>query len=69
MVKYWLRLHDDPCGDSLLKEALKDNQFVFNNGQDCWIKCLNTILQDINMMYIFISCSLGRNDRLSGVGI
>ena len=53
MVKYWLRLHDDSCGDSLFQEPLKDNLHLFNNGQDCWLKCLNTILNDINMMYIF----------------
>ena len=53
MVKYWLRLHDDSCGDSLLKEALKDYLHLFNNGQDCLVKCLNTILKAINMMYIF----------------
>ena len=34
-------------------EALKDNLHLFNNSQDCWLKCLNTILNDINMMYIF----------------
>ena len=53
LVKYWLRLHDDKCGDQLLQEALKDIKSLFTNGHDCWVKSLHTILKDINMMYVF----------------
>ena len=59
MVKYWLRLHDDKCGDHPLKDALKDNLLLFEAGHDCWIKCLHTILRDIDMIQVFnnpLSC-------------
>ena len=59
MGKYWLRLHDDKCGDHLLKDALKDNLLLFETGHDCWIKCLHTILRDIDMIEVFnnpLSC-------------
>ena len=54
-----VRLHDDKCGDHLLKDALKDNLLLFETGHDCWIKCFHTILRDIDMIQLFnnpLSC-------------
>ena len=65
MVKYWLRLHDDKCGDHLLEDALKDNLVLLKSGHDCWIKCLHTILRDIDMMHVFHNPQTCKTKELS----
>ena len=42
MIKYWIRFHDhkNKISASLLTEALKENYFMYEENQHCWLTCI-----------------------------